>query len=162
MAKIDKKNKAGLIPYIFVAFFATFITVDIVFFVIANHTWRGLQTEDGYQKGRNYNDTLEKVKQQKSLGWKLKAKLEQNGVANFANLKVCALDENKKPIINAKVLVKLSIPVQDGFDFQQNLIEENDCYKTKISFPKKGQWDFEFVVVKGPKAYQSVKRYIIR
>ena len=151
-----------MIPWIFVAFFATFITVDIVFFVIANHTWRGLQTEDGYQKGRDYNDTIEKVKQQKSLGWSLKSTLEQNGVENFANLKVCVFDKNKKPIKNAKVLVKLSIPVQEGFDFQQNLITEKDCYTTKIAFAKKGQWNFEFVVVKEDQIHQDVKRYVIR
>ncbi len=161
MAKINKNNKAGLIPYIFIAFFATFILADIAFFIIAKNTWRGVQTQNSYKKGRQYNDTLQKVKQQQSLGWSIESKLKQTR-DNHGELFLCLLNRNKVKIANAKVKVRLSFPVQDGLDFEQQLIQKNSCYATKIFFPKKGQWQFEFIVIKNDNVFQDVKRYIIR
>ncbi len=165
MAKIDKKNKAGLIPWIFVAFFATFISADIVFFNLARNSSPGVATKDSYHKGKNYNEVLQKVKDQKKLGWGFQSKLTQIG-KKIARLDLCLLNKNGKKIKNAKVLVKLKRPVKSGEDFQQNLIEQNGCYMAKIFFPQKGQWDFEFVAFKsddqGDKVFQDVKRYIIR
>ncbi len=161
MAKIDKKNKAGMIPWIFVAFFATFIAVDIVFFSLASKTSRGVVTKDSYQKGKDYNEVLQKVKEQKSLGWKFESRLKQ-GKSGVAFLKVCLLDDKGGKISDAKLLVKLRRPVQAGDDFSQNLTEEKGCYFGKIFFAKKGQWDFEFVAMRGENVFQSVKRYVIR
>jgi nitrogen fixation protein FixH len=161
MAKINKKNKAGLIPWIFVAFFATFIVVDIAFFIAARQSWRGVSTKDSYQKGKDYNEVLQKVSKQKQLGWKIESKLTQKA-KEIAELKVCLFDKNGTKIKDAKLIVKLTRPVQEGDDFEQNMIEKNSCYSTKIFFAKKGQWDFEFVALRGKKVFQDVKRYIIR
>lgn len=161
MAKINKNNKPGMIPYIFIAFFATFILADIAFFIIAKKTWRGKYTENSYQKGKGYNEVLQQIKAQKDLGWKFKPQLKQKG-ENLADLKLCLLDKNNKKIKYAKVAVKLRWPVQEGFDFQQRLIEQNDCYFGKFHFPRKGQWQFEFIAQKDGENFQGVKRYIIR
>ena len=161
MAKIDKKNKLGMIPWIFAAFFTTFILVDIAFFVAAKKSWRGVSTKNSYQKGRDYNDVLKKTKAQKDLGWKFTSKLTQSH-KKIATLQVCLFDKNANKIRNAKLTVKLSRPVQEGNDFSQNLIESDDCFATKLAFPTKGQWNFEFVAIKNDDVFQDVKRYVIR
>ena len=43
-------KKYKFIPWIFAIFFCVFIIVDIAYIIIAEKTWRGLSTEDGYQK----------------------------------------------------------------------------------------------------------------
>lgn len=161
MTKIKKNNKPGMIPYIFIAFFATFILADIAFFIVAKKTWRGKYTENSYQKGKDYNEVLQQIKAQKDLGWRFEIKFKQKA-KNLADLSLCLFDKNNNKINDAKVAVKLRWPVQEGFDFQQRLIEQNNCYFGKFYFPKKGQWQFEFLAQKDGKNFQDVKRYIIR
>lgn len=157
----EQNKKSGFIPYIFLIFFAIIFIVDSFYIYLANKSWRGVATQDSYQKGLKYNETLEYVKLQKNLGWKFDIKfisLENN----VGELKVCLNDKNKKTINDAKIVAKLTRPTQEGFDFEQNLIPQNNCYFAKINFPLKGQWSFEIQAFKGDKILQETKRYIIR
>ncbi len=157
----ENHNKSGFIPYIFVIFFAVVFIVNFTYIYIAQKTWRGISTSDSYTKGLQYNKTIEYVKQQKNLGWHFKVKFVNEG-NKLGSLKVCLLNKNQKFITDAKLLVKISRPTQEGYDFEQNLLPKNDCYFSKIKFPLKGQWDVEIQAFSGDIIFQEVKRYVVQ
>lgn len=154
--RIDK-----FIPYFFIIFFAIIFIADFSFVYIAKKNWRGVYTEGGYKKGKDYNKTIEAVKKQKKLGWKSELKYQKIG-KNIALLTACIRDKNGKKIQNAKLRAKIIRPTQGGFDFMQDFIAKNKCYEAKVSFPLSGQWDIEIQAFKDDQVFQSVKRYVVR
>ena len=103
-----KHNK--LIALIFTLFFSTFIIVDICYIIVAEKTWRGLVTENGYQKGLQYNQTITAVNEQKKIGWDLQMKYQPTGNKS-GNLQIKLFDKNKQEIRDAIIIantVKLS------------------------------------------------------
>lgn len=118
-------------------------------------------TDDSYQKGIHYNDTISQVKKQRDLGWKMQIKYNRLDEKNGA-LDVKLSDKNSLPIPDANIYANLKRPTQEGFDFKVPLIFLNNSYQAKISFPLKGQWDVEVVVAKGEDTFQEVKRYVIQ
>jgi nitrogen fixation protein FixH len=117
--------------------------------------------EKSYQKGVDYNDTIALAKKQKELGFKAKIKFENSG-NNHGILLVEILDKNSQEINNANIHVFLKRPTQEGFDFDVPLIFADGKYQAKISFPLKGQWDFNLEAVIGEDVFYEVKRYIIQ
>jgi nitrogen fixation protein FixH len=156
---IRKKNSK--IPYFFVAFFATFILVDLFYIYIAQKSWRGVFTQNSYQKGLHYNETLKLASKQQELGWKVDVKYQNLGNL-LGEILIKLQDKNGVKIEDAKIIVKFRRPVEEGFDFRQELVFDSGIYQGKIQFPKKGQWDFEIIAIKKEEVLQEVKRYIVR
>ncbi len=156
---MTKKSK---IPYIFFAFFAVIFLVDFFYIYIAGKTWRGISTKDSYQKGLNYNQTIQMVKNQQDLGWKLKIKYRGDG-NKMGVLTADLTDKNARIIKDAEVKVNFRRPTQEGFDFNWELKFLNNQYRAEIVFPLKGQWDFEIVAKgKNGEVLQEVKRYVVQ
>lgn len=149
--------------WIFLAFFSTFIIVDIFYITMAEKTWRGLATEDGYQKGLKYNETLKAVKTQKNLGWKLDIKYTPTS-AKQGGLQVKLFDKDNQEIRDAKLSVKVKRPVEEGHDFSIDLKfnPETSSYNSKATFPLIGQWELETIAVKNSDIFQEVKRIVVR
>jgi nitrogen fixation protein FixH len=150
------------IAWIFAIFFSTFIIVDIAYIITAEKTWRGLATEDGYQKGLEYNQAIEAVKEQKELGWKMEIKYRvvetKNGV-----LTVNLVDKNNQKITDANLSVNFKRPVQEGNDFSVDLKfnPSTKKYDSAIKFSMIGQWDVEVIARRNKDVYQDVKRWVI-
>lgn len=159
--KLKEKSRAGFIPYLFLIFFAVIFMVDGFYIYLANKSWRGLYTENAYQKGIKYNETLEYVKLQKKLGWQFESNYVNKG-NNLGELTVCLSDKVGKKITAAKIIVQFKRPVEAGKDFKQELMPQNNCYFGKIQFPLKGQWEFEIQAFSGDNVFQMVKRYVVR
>lgn len=157
----DINKSSGWIPYIFFGFFIFVILVNIIYIVVAIKSWRGIYTENSYQKGLNYNETIEIVKKQKNSGKKLLIKYTRQS-SNQAIINICFIDKNSLLIKDAKISVKFKRPIQEGFDFNQDFIPENGCYSSKVNFPLKGVWDLEVAAIEKDAAFQEVKRYIVQ
>lgn len=159
----QKSISVKRIAWIFAIFFSTFIIVDIAYITVAEKTWRGLATEDGYQKGLKYNQTIEAVKEQKELGWKLQIKYQPQ-VNKRGALLVELLDKNNQKINDAKLTANIKRPVQEGKDFAVDLKFDTKTqnYNSTIEFPMIGQWDVEIVARKNDDVYQDIKRLVIR
>jgi nitrogen fixation protein FixH len=169
--KNDQENplKKSKIPYIFFAFFGVILVVNIFYIYLSKTTWRGLATEDSYQKGLNYNQTIKQVAAQKELGWKLKIKIQpllrktlEKNEPRKINLVIQLEDKNLQVINDATISVEFKRPTQEGFDFSQNINFSNGVYQAEITFPLKGQWDFVVLATKDEKVFQEVKRYVIQ
>ena len=150
------------VPYLFVIFFAIIFAVDIFFVYVANKSWRGLATENSYQKGLKYNQTIEYVKKQQQLGWSNQIKYsklaEKKGI-----LTVKITDKHNNLIKDAKVTAKFSRPLQEGFDFALELKfdRQQQLYSSVINFPLKGQWDMQMQAAKYNIIYQAAERLIV-
>ncbi len=157
------QKKYRFIPWCFAIFFSTFIIVDIAYIITAEKTWRGLATEDGYQKGLKYNQTIEAVKEQKQLGWKLQIdyqfKKSKSGI-----IQVKLADKNNQEIKNAILTANIKRPIQEGKDFSVDLKFDvkTQSYNSPIQFPMIGQWDIEIIARKNNNIYQDVKRLVVR
>lgn len=155
--------KKSNIIWFFVIFFSTFIIVDIAYIVVAERTWRGLVTEDGYKKGLEYNKVLEADKEQKQLGWDVQIAYQNKGVG-IGNLMVKLLDKNHQAIPDADVVANIRRPVQSGSDFVLPLKfnSQTVTYQSLVKFSFSGQWDIEVIVKRGDDIYQDVKRLVVR
>lgn len=158
---MTNKDKPSKIPYIFFAFFVVVIAVNIAFIYISKKTWRGVVTQDSYQKGVDYNQTLNQVKQQRDLGWKMVPKYTRTG-PNRGILSVIVTDSNGAFVDKAEVYVIFKRPTQEGFDTSFPLQNIGGAYSNKVSLPLSGQWDVEIVVTRGEDVFQEVKRYVIQ
>lgn len=155
---VSKKSK---IPYFFFAFFGVIFLVDMFYIYISQKSFHGIATQNSYQKGLKYNEALKLAKEQENLGWKVEMKFKNLGNL-LGNLRVKLTDKNGQIIKGANIKVKLRNPTRDGFDFEQNLLFNGQNYLAKISFPIKGQWDFEIIAMKDADLVQDVKRYLVR
>lgn len=153
-----KKSK---IPYFFFAFFAVIFAVDAFYIYLSKKSWRGLVTEDGYQKGLRYNDVIADAARQKKLGWELKISYK-NLQNKSGELEIFLFDKNHKKISNAVVNVDFKRPTQEGKDFSRELEFLNSSYKAKIDFPLEGQWEFLINASKGSDVFLQTKRYIVQ
>lgn len=147
------------IPYVFFIFFAVVIAVNVFFVYISKQSWRGVVTEDAYQKGINYNKTIEQVKKQEELGWQVKVRYEgaKNGV-----MMINVFDRKGKVINDANIYVEFRRPTQEGYDFAQAIPMSGGIYISKINFPLLGQWEAQIVVNRNGEVFQEVKRYVIQ
>jgi nitrogen fixation protein FixH len=159
----NKNNSAKPVLWFFIIFFSTFIIVDIAYIIIAEKTWRGLATKDGYKKGLNYNENIAGAKQQKALGWKMQIQYSATSSKN-GNLEIILTDKNHNKIKNAQIIAKIKRPVQDGFDFSVPLKfnQKTSFWQSPIKFPLIGQWDIEIIAEKNGNVYQDGKRLVIR
>ncbi len=149
------------IPYIFIAFFAVIIVVNVVYIYLAKTTWRGVATEDSYQKGLNYNDTLKQEEKQKELGWSVDTKINQMG-KNKASILVVVLDKDSDNIRDAKVNIFFRNPARAEQDFIATTEEFDNAYRFNINFPQSGQWDAVFEIIRGDDKLYVAKRYVIQ
>jgi nitrogen fixation protein FixH len=117
------------------AFFIIFASADAYFIYKAVSTNTGLITENAYEKGLNYNKTLEKLEKQNQSGIKSKAFYKDGFLTYHLH------DINNKPITNAIVKAEIIRPIKVGYDFNRSLQHiQNGLYKSKIDFPLKGLW----------------------
>jgi nitrogen fixation protein FixH len=154
----EKKSK---IPYIFFAFFAVVLAVNIFYIYLSKKTWHGLISENAYQKGLNYNQSLELAKKQKELGWKIS--INYNPInPNSGVFMVKLFDKNGNPINDANILLNIKRPSQSNLDFSQQLNFSEGFYQAQVEFPLRGQWEIEAVASRGLDIFQEVKRYVIQ
>jgi len=157
----EQQPTKSKIPYFFFAFFAVVLSVNIFYIYLANKSWRGVVTDNSYQKGVQYNEAISLVKEQKALGWKVDIKYDSLGNKS-GKLLVKILDKNLRPITNANIRSYFKRPTQEGFDFDVPLIFSGEKYEAKLVFPLKGQWDFNLEITRGDDVFQEVKRYIVQ
>jgi len=153
--KLKKKSK---IPYIFVAFFGVVLAVNVVFVTFALSTWTGLETENPYIKGINYNESLKAAAEQQARGWVSKMDwklLETQKVGFTINLK----DKEGAVITGADFRLLLLRPTTTGYDSETTLLEtSNGQYEGIVTFPLPGIWDIKQVIEHTDGTYQSVER----
>lgn len=123
------------------AFFGVIISVNLVFVYFALGTWTGLSTENAYQKGLNYNETIAARDAQRALGWQGAVTVE--AAADGSELLTVVLrDHDGRPLPDLIVSAQLRRPTNENYDESLTLEEGTaGAYSATLSLPLRGNWD---------------------
>lgn len=140
----------------FLAFFALFMSVNIIFMITAERTHTGVVTEEAYQKGLEYNKVIEEANKQDALGWthRLVVRLD---LEDKRRVTLRLKDAKKHKLTGAGVLVRFYRPVgKEGLTLDVTLQEKNPgTYVALVTFPERGKWDAYIGVRKGDAVYRA-------
>ncbi len=146
------------IPWYFVGFFALIFMFDGVFVYLATSTHTGVVTEQAYEKGLNYNQTIEAAAAQKALGWQGEVTYDTSNQLNYV-----VRDHDGALVTNAKVVAELTRPTHNGVDFNSSLLEiAPGIYQAPIEFPLDGVWDVRIFVTWQQTQFQTAQRIVVR
>ncbi len=158
------KSSDRFIPWYFVLFFIVLTIIYGIMISFAVKTQTGMVTEHPYEKGLNYNKTIELANTQDSLGWKSNIDIEFNSLNNkIGKLKFTISDANKKLILADKVVAKIVRPTQGNMDFNINLSpDKNGGFEAEIKFPQEGLWEIRIYTKSANNNYQTSKRLVVK
>lgn len=128
------QGKDKYILFAFLAFFGVIFIVNGIFITTALKTHRGVVTDQAYEKGIHFNQTLSEAKNQPAFQDKV----------SFENnlLRWTLLNENGEPITKANVKAQIFRPIQEGHDFEVELVDKgNGIYEAVLDLPFKGLWE---------------------
>ena len=133
-------------PYFIFGSFIVVLIVNFTYIIIANKTWRGLFTENSYQKGLNHNDFLKKVEDQKKLGVKILTVVTKNSDENFF-IETKIKDANNNYIKDLAILYRLKYLPDSKYDFTLNSIFSSSISRyANLTLNKNGYWQIETLV----------------
>ena len=122
-------------------FFGVVFAVNIFFMVVALDTWSGLESDDAYSAGLQFNKTLDARQDQKSRGWAgaVRTIVKPDGshdlVAEFK-------DRSGQPLSQLSVMADIVRPTHAGYDLQLELTPTGDgAYRAALRLPLDGIWD---------------------
>ncbi len=134
---------------LFLAFFGVILSVNGVLVYRSLSTWTGLEQENAYVDGLNYNQTLEARRAQAELGWRhtLSAEFQNDG---GVILTVHFVDRDGAPLEGLNVTAMLRRPTQDGFDQSLELPSRGKgAYGARAVLPLAGQWQVRVTARRG-------------
>jgi len=145
------------------AAFALIVLVMNGFLItMAAKTWTGLAVEGAYERGLNYNQTLEQARAQAALGWQMETSFSSSAPSE-GRLDVTLRDGAGRPISGAELEVVLVRPTQAGSDFRTYLNGVGSgTYQAELTFPAAGVWDAYLAVRAGKDSYQWRERLLVR
>ncbi|RDD61138.1 FixH family protein [Ferruginivarius sediminum] len=159
MKLVEKfKNPNVWIPSAFVGMFLVIIAANGAMVGVAMGTWRGLHTENAYEKGVAYNETLENERRQRALGWDVALETENLGDSR-ADLEVRLSDGDGAPVLAERVRVGFVRPTQEGYDHIVELPRRRDgVYGAIVEVPLPGLWELRVAAERGQDAVRTTER----
>jgi nitrogen fixation protein FixH len=122
-------------------FFGVVIAVNGIFIALSLWSWSGLSTDDAYQRGLAYNETLAEAEAQRALDWRAQAVLTP-AVNGGARLTVAFTDRAGAPVEGLTVSGDLRRPVRDDLDRTVALVRDGPGrYAADMEQLMSGQWD---------------------
>jgi nitrogen fixation protein FixH len=133
-------------PYFIFGSFIVVLIVNFTYIIIANKTWRGLWTENSYQKGLNHNDALKKAENQKKLGVKILTNVIKNSDNKFF-IETFVKDRNNNFITNLAILYRLKYLPDSKYDFTlDSKFASSISRYANLTLEKNGYWQIETIV----------------
>lgn len=128
--------------YGLLGFFGLVVAANGAFVYLALDSFSGLSTENAYQRGLDYNETLRAAEAQRTLGWRAEVTAEALGGGRH-RIAVAFADKRGAPLEDLTVGGSLRRPAQDGYDRQIALERVGPGrYAREVALPLAGQWDF--------------------
>lgn len=140
-------------------FFGLVMAVNGVFVYLALDSFSGLSTEQAYQKGLSYNETLRAGRAQRALGWRARVESEWRGLDRPARIDVTLQDRDGAPLAGLSLSGNLRWPVKEGSDRALTFTDLGDGrYAGEAVLPYPGNWDLSLVAVRGDGAEMRIER----
>lgn len=132
--------------YAIFGFFLTVTAVDAFMIYKALSTFGGIETQDAYRKGLQYNQRIEAEKVQRALGWTEETKLD----GERQELTVFIKDRDQKGVDGLQVTVLMTRPATNREDQMVQLMPVGSGrYSGKVRSLAEGTW---IAVLKAQKA----------
>lgn len=132
-----------------VAFFGVIFTVNGIMTYIALSTFSGIETQNAYQTGRDYNERLEAAAVQQALGWQVSfdevfaATSEGADAAVFVRV----LDADGAALTGLEGELTFWRPVVRGEDVVSVLTETAPgVYSAQAALPARGHWEMRLLL----------------
>jgi len=139
------------IPWYFVLFFAVFIIVDVIFATLAMRTHSGVVSDQAYEKGLAFNETLNEAREQSQFIGHETASYQDNKLV----WRITGKDGH--PLQGGRVTAHLVRRVQEGYDFTISLAEGTPGYYAATpSFPLPGEWIARLEMIWNNKSYRTI------
>lgn len=129
----------------FVGFFLIVFLANGILTYYALETWPGLQTENSYVKGLNYNQEINHAADQKNSDWQITITEKPTQITNGRfEINIIRPLESLPP---SMVSVSFIRAVQEGYD-QEIILNHisNGRYAAPVNLPLSGQWNILIVV----------------
>lgn len=131
--------------YGLLTFFGVILAANAVFIYLALDTFTGLSTENAYQRGVEYNKTLESRAEQRELGWRAAITFDETG-GGAGVLRAALSNRAGMPIEDLRVTGQVRRPTHAGNDQELVLTRSGDgVYSAELTLPGRGQWDVYLV-----------------
>lgn len=155
-------------PYIFVAGFVVVIAVNGALAYFATSTFNGLETQNAYETGRLYNQTIAKEEAQKALGWTLTLASapkphDPPGAGYPADLVITAVGPDGRPLDGLRVQAEVRRPAVAGLDREVDLGRRDiGVYGRTVVLPEPGQWEVRILATRGQDEYRLRDRIFVK
>lgn len=161
---MSKQNEhKSKIPYIFFAFFAVVIAVNVFYIYLSRSSWTGVISKDAYKEGLHYNKIIDSSIKQKKLGWSVEV-LNTRTSQDKILMKFIVRDKNDDRVKGAQITAHFKRLDNDKNDFDvmiQNHEGAEGVYQTEVFFPQKGRWEAEFEVRKNDDFFALKQSYVV-
>lgn len=145
------------IPGLIVLGFVVMIIANGTMIWVALGTWTGLTTDESYNRGLAYNETLDQAEARDALGWTVDIATHTTSDGHEAELVVA--DANGAPIDGAIIVGRFVRPTHEGYDFDVSFSQVGaGRYRAAFLAPLAGQWDLRFEIAKGNDIFRAAER----
>ncbi|MGB9151678.1 MAG: FixH family protein [Alphaproteobacteria bacterium] len=149
------------IPWYIFGFFGLLIIILVPMAIIAVRTNTGIVTDNPYEKGLAYNNSIQAEQRQEALKWQGHLTVETLASSNVKATFSLA-DASGAPLDKADVKLWFVRPTQDGIDRNMALHERSGGqYSAEFSLPVRGLWEARVSVMKDGKNYQLINRIVL-
>ncbi len=135
--------------------------VNAIFVYLSTSSQPGVVTEQAYEKGLAYNETIANSEAQARLGWShdFNTRLD---MGNSFRVALRLKDKYGEPLARAGAGVRFIRPAAEGMDFDIVLKETRPgTYLSLVEFPELGLWDVYIAVGKGDDVYRAYERVVL-
>jgi nitrogen fixation protein FixH len=150
------------VPMLFVAGFLLVIAVNGALIFFAEDTFSGLETDNAYERGLDYNRALAADAAQERLGWRFQAAISGDA-GTRRTLHVQLTDRDGRRLEGLALEAYLVRPSNAGMDLSLTPRATGDgAYAAEFTLPAPGQWDLRLVARRGDIAWQHSERLFVK
>jgi nitrogen fixation protein FixH len=154
-------RKALWIPALFFGLMLLVVVVNGTMMYFAESTFSGLDTDQAYQQGVQYNAILKEAEASAALGWTAKTTVTPAGAGR--HIAVTLIDKSARPVQDLELTAHLVRPVSTAFDQRLTLRAEGDgVYGTDVTLPVLGSWELRLSAETGATDWQVVQRIFVK
>lgn len=145
-----KKKKFNPWPYGLAATLITFCVIQFSLVALASSGFQGLDDVEYYRHGVEYGKEIDRQERQRDLGWTIDHNLAMAQAPNEQfPLRIALLDYDKKPVMHAKVKLKIGRPATLKDDRSYELKEVGPgIYASDVNLGF-GNWKLDLEADKG-------------
>jgi len=128
-----------MVLYGMVGFFAVIFAVNGAFVYFALNSWPGLSSDNAYEDGRNYNQTLADAAVQNALGWKSDVAISPD--QDHYVVRVDLTGTNGESLAGQRVRATFQRPVGEEYVIAAELLPtDRGVYLGRTQLPLTGRW----------------------